>query len=141
MSKMAEATAAKYNKEPVCRGAVTMFPRALREVSKVSAYGRVKHKSPWNEKARYLDVPDAYDIYSDAMLRHIVEEAIEGAVNPRDDNLLHAAQVAWNALARLEWWLRDIEESAEKVLLEPKGSREPKFDPTRTEPWAGGDKV
>lgn len=103
---IAKATAAKYEKAPACRGAVARFPRALREVAKVSAYGIVKHESSWDKSMAYLDVPNAYGVYSDALVRHLEEEAIEGFVNSRDGNLLHAAQTAWNSLARLEWLLR-----------------------------------
>ena len=71
------------------------FSGALLEVAKVSTYGAHKY-TPNGWKS----VPDGVQRYSDAMLRHLLAESI----SPTDDEsgLLHAAQVAWNALARLE---------------------------------------
>jgi hypothetical protein len=87
-------------KPPVLRGVIQYFPRALCEVSKVSEYGAIKYA--WKG---WESVPDGVDRYGDAMARHIVGESIHGAIDPETD-LLHAAQVAWNALARLELMLR-----------------------------------
>jgi hypothetical protein len=90
-------------KTPVLRGAVQYFPRALIAVAGVSAYGAEKYT--WGG---WESVPDGVDRYSDAMGRHLVGEVIDGPIDPLTD-LMHAAQVAWNALARLELMLRDIE--------------------------------
>lgn len=102
---MAPATAAKYEKTPVALGAITRFPLALQEVAKVSAFGCKKHQVPMGDMS-YLDVPDAYAVYTNALSRHLTGEAAEGAINHNDGGLLHAAQAAWNALARLEVLLR-----------------------------------
>ena len=48
---------------------------------------------------------DGENRYGDALVRHLIAEAIEGPVDA-DTQLLHAAQEAWNALARLELILR-----------------------------------
>lgn len=111
--ELAPATAAKYGKDPVFRGAIARFPRAFREVAKVSSFGFQKHKTPPGGELQYLDVPDAYVVYSDAVGRHLVGEAVEGQINHADGGLYHAAQAAWNALARLEVMLRDIESQKE----------------------------
>ncbi len=87
-------------KAPVMRGAVQYFPRALEAVAGVSLFGATKYT--WNG---WESVPDGVNRYSDAMGRHLTGEAVDGPTDP-ETGLLHAAQVAWNALARLELMLR-----------------------------------
>lgn len=84
-------------KSPLFRGALDYFPRALQAVAEVSAYGANKYA--WKG---WESVPDGYNRYSDALGRHLVKESYEGLYDYTDSDLLHAAQVAWNALARLE---------------------------------------
>lgn len=91
-------------KPPVLRGAFQYFPRALKHVARVSAKGAAKYA--WNG---WEDVPDGINRYGDAMGRHITNEAIEGLYD-KDTGELHAAQVAWNSLARLELILRAMEQ-------------------------------
>jgi hypothetical protein len=50
-------------------------------------------------------VPDGINRYANALGRHIVNEAIEGDYDP--EGFLHAAQIAWNAMARLELILKE----------------------------------
>ena len=90
-------------KSPVTQGCLQYFPRALLEVAKVSLKGAEKYS--WRG---WEHVPDGETRYNNALGRHILAEAIEG---PRDTdtNELHAAQIAWNALARLELILREQE--------------------------------
>lgn len=88
-------------KAPIVRGAIGYFPRALREVALVSAFGANKYA--WNG---WQTVPDGFVRYTDAMGRHLVGETIDGPTDP-ETGLSHAAQVAWNALARLELLLRE----------------------------------
>ena len=90
-------------KAPVMRGALQYFPRALRAVSGVSLFGATKYT--WNGRE---SVPDGVNRYSDAMGRHLIGEAVDGPIDP-ETGLLHAAQTAWNALARLELMLRDAD--------------------------------
>lgn len=87
-------------KAPIMRGVLQYFPRALEKVSDVSAFGAEKYV--WGG---WESVPDGVTRYSDAMARHIIGEAIDGPIDPAT-GLMHAAQVAWNALARLELMLR-----------------------------------
>lgn len=87
-------------KPPIMRGVVQYFPRALEAVATVSEYGARKYT--WGG---WESVPDGVARYSDAMGRHIVDETIDGPIDP-ETGLLHAAQTAWNALARLELMLR-----------------------------------
>jgi hypothetical protein len=94
-------------KSPVMRGAIQYFPRALAAVADISQYGATKYT--WKG---WESVPDGVNRYSDALGRHLVLEACEGPIDP-ETGMLHAAQVAWNALARLELMLRSGED--EKV--------------------------
>ena len=95
----AHAPGAKLDagKEPV-RLILQAMPRALLEVAKVGGFGAAKYsENGWRA------VPDGVNRYTDAMLRHALKEGIEA--RDRDSGMLHAAQVAWNALARLELML------------------------------------
>lgn len=107
---LAPATAAKYGKLKVWEGLLARFPRALKEVARVSEFGAKKHEVDPSDMS-YLDVPDAYGTYTNGVGRHLLGEALEGVVNldPKDGRMLHPAQLVWNALARLEVYLRDKE--------------------------------
>lgn len=97
--------AIKYDggKPPIFRGALAYFPRAIGAVAAVSAFGASKYA--WKG---WEGVPDGFNRYSDAMVRHLAYEG-EGEVLDPDSGLLHASHTAWNALARLELLLRDQE--------------------------------
>lgn len=92
-------------KAPVLRGMLHYFPRALTHVSMVSQAGHNKGY-PWKG---WENVPEGIVRYGDAMIRHLLAEDIEGPIDAKDTKMLHAAQVAWNALARLELILREQE--------------------------------
>ena len=93
-------------KPPVMRGVVQYFPRALVAIAGVSDVGMKKYT--WKG---WESVPDGVNRYSDAMGRHLILESTEGEYD-KDTGLLHSAQVAWNALARLELILREKEAAA-----------------------------
>lgn len=95
--------AIKYDggKSPIFRGAIDYFPRAISEVAAVSAFGASKYA--WKG---WESVPDGYNRYSDAMVRHLTYEG-QGEVLDSDSGLVHAAHTAWNALARLELLLKE----------------------------------
>lgn len=97
--------AVKYDggKPCVYRGAIDYFPRAIEQVAAVSTFGATKYA--WKG---WQDVPSGFERYSDAMVRHLIQEG-KGETEDRDSRLLHAAHTAWNALARLELILRDLE--------------------------------
>ena len=87
----------KVRPELVIRG----FANALYHVACVGTYGANKYRvDGWSE------VPDGVQRYTDAMYRHLLAEHRGELVDP-DSHLLHAAQAAWNSLARLELMLRD----------------------------------
>lgn len=92
-------------KAPIRRGLLEYFPRACIAVANVSAFGASKYM--WNG---WEAVNDGATRYGDAGARHVVKAVIEGPLDT-DSGLLHAAHEAWNALARLELILRDMEKA------------------------------
>jgi len=101
--------AVKYDdgKSPVTRGCLQYFPRALAEVAKVSDFGSEKYA--W-DGWRY--VKDGINRYSNAEGRHLIDEGVGCMNRDKDSSLLTAAHTAWNALAKLELILQEIEEDA-----------------------------
>lgn len=86
----------KHDSEKIRVGLMTGdFSRALFAVSAVSTFGAKKY-TPHG----WLTVPEGFDRYTDAMMRHLLMEQSEPL--DHESQLLHAAHVAWNALARLE---------------------------------------
>jgi hypothetical protein len=92
----------------VWRGLLDYFPRACIAVADVSARGAAKYS--WKG---WETVPDGEARYADALARHVLAESIEGLYDSSPKGLgkdvLHASQVAWNALARLELLLRRLD--------------------------------
>ena len=76
------------------------FAQALLWVSMVGTHGAEKYTDNG-----WVEVPDGISRYTDAKLRHYMAEAA-GEQFDDDSGLLHAAHVAWNALARLELMAR-----------------------------------
>lgn len=79
------------------------FARALMAVAAVGTYGAAKYTDDG-----WTSVPDGKKRYTDAMWRHLLAEA-SGEHQDQESDQLHAAHVAWNALARLDLMLRDDE--------------------------------
>ena len=80
------------------------FPRALLSVGDIGTFGANKYT-----RGGWMTVPDGINRYTAAMGRHLLAEAIDPGAVDEDSGELHAVQVAWNALARLELILRDKE--------------------------------
>lgn len=76
------------------------FSLALLELGKVATFGAKKY-SPGN----WLHVKDGFNRYTSAMIRHFCEEGLSSIDHETD--LYHAAHTAWNALARLEFLMRN----------------------------------
>jgi hypothetical protein len=81
------------------------FSRALKEVGEVGTFGANKYTANG-----WLNVPNGIDRYTDAMLRHLLQEATGEKIDP-ESQMLHSAQVAWNALARLELQMREYDKT------------------------------
>jgi len=79
------------------------MPRALLAVAEVGTFGANKYSA-----GGWLSVPNGEERYTDAMDRHRLKEGCEGLYD-LESGLLHAAHLAWNALARLELQLREYE--------------------------------
>lgn len=78
------------------------FSRALLAVSEVVTYGANKY-TPLG----FLEVSDAIDRYDNAKGRHLLKGYIEE--KDPETELLHMQHEAWNALAKLEIYLRKKE--------------------------------
>lgn len=99
-------------KPAIWRGLLDYFPRACLSVAEVSTLGAKKYAwKGWEQ------VPDGVNRYGDALARHIVAESIDGLYDsgPKGIGVLHAAQVAWNAMARLELILRRLENGSKQT--------------------------
>ncbi len=104
---------AKLDDGKVDMSLLEYLPKAITEVCRVMTYGKVKYT-----RGGFLDVPEGVDRYSAAMLRHYFAAKTEGLYDkdpwydtPKGlefkDKILHDAQVATNALFRLELLLRE----------------------------------
>lgn len=96
------------------------MPRALMAVAEVGTYGARKYTANG-----WKDVPDGVTRYTDAMDRHRLAEGI-GMVDA-ESGLLHAAHLAWNALARLELLIvaTDVSEPVIEQWIENVEGRRP----------------
>jgi hypothetical protein len=81
------------------------FGRALTEVAKIGTYGAKKYSDNG-----WMEVVNGESRYDDALLRHWLKEKT-GETCDSDSELLHAAHVAWNALARLDLIIRNQEKT------------------------------
>lgn len=76
------------------------FSNALQAVGEVGTFGANKYTDNG-----WVDVPNGMNRYTDAMLRHHLQE-LAGEEKDQDSGFYHDTQVAWNALARLELRIR-----------------------------------
>ena len=93
------------NKTKFLRYFFRKFPRAIEAVAEVSKDGDAKHNGLVRS---YLSIENGHQEFSEAMMRHIHDEIIEGSLDLGDGKTLHAARIAWAALARLEIQLEEI---------------------------------
>jgi len=101
-------TKGDLGKSPVFRGLLDYFPRAVEAVAEVSAIGARKYS--WKG---WESVPDGLNRYTDALARHLTGLSIEGDFD-KDTGALHRAQIAWNAMAALEIYLREAKANPPK---------------------------
>lgn len=93
------APGAKLDNGKPMAGLLQDFARALLAVAEVGTFGARKYvRGGWQH------VEDGHNRYTDAMVRHFLAE--RQSERDEDSGLLHEAQTAWNALARLEIKLR-----------------------------------
>jgi hypothetical protein len=95
-------------KVDVLRGAIQYFPRTLKAIARVSELGAKKYS--WKG---WEAVPNGRQRYGAALMRHLLVEddfATDNGPGGLGEEVLHASQVTWNACARLELILRELEE-------------------------------
>ena len=90
---------AKLDKGKIQASLLRHFSRALLKVAEVGTFGANKYS-----RGGWQHVENGPERYDDAKWRHLLEESIEFA--DVDCPVGHAAQEAWNTLARLELLLR-----------------------------------
>lgn len=136
---------AKLDKGKVMAGLLFDFAEGLWSVAEVGTHGTKKYS-----RGGWQKVPNGEERYYDAMGRHILKEIIEGPIDA-DSECLHAAQIAWNALARLTLMIRRLNETpreealcngcdsgwgvyrntnAERIHVNPEGEHSPCLSPT-----------
>ncbi len=77
------------------------FPNAIDAITEVSEFGAIKYiPGGWKK------VPDGYQRYTDAMARHYLADC-SGEIFDEETNLPHDFQLAWNALARIEFGIME----------------------------------
>lgn len=80
--------------------------RAITEVAKVGTFGAAKYTDNG-----WIAVPDGFRRYEDAQQRHAAKRHMGDIWDP-DSNLLHLAHECWNAMAKLDLYLRNQEAQA-----------------------------
>lgn len=88
---------------PVFTGVIAYFPRAIKEIARVSVIGNEQHNPGQPLHWAYEKSKDE----ADAGLRHAMDHAMGEKFD--DDGARHLAKKAWRALAELERELRDEE--------------------------------
>jgi hypothetical protein len=79
--------------------------RAIFSVSKIATFGAAKYTP-----GGWVIVPNGQERYADAGYRHLLKRAM-GELNDPDSEELHLAHEAWNALAKLDLYLREQEKT------------------------------
>lgn len=75
------------------------FPRAMREIAKVTAFGAQKHAPRgWQT----FEPEYGIDYHQSKVGRHTLDRELDGEINRHDGDLMHQAQICWNDLAMLE---------------------------------------
>lgn len=77
--------------------------RAITEVAKVGTFGANKYTD-----GGWVSVPNGFQRYEDAQQRHAAARHM-GEQNDPESGLLHLAHEAWNAMAKLDLYLREQE--------------------------------
>jgi len=78
--------------------------RAITEVAKVGTFGANKYSD-----GGWVFVPDGFNRYEDAQQRHAALRHMNEEFDS-ESGLLHLSHEAWNALAKLDLYLREIQE-------------------------------
>ncbi|CAM0009462.1 endolysin [Vibrio phage K373] len=87
--------------KPMAGRLLGMFGNALMSVAEVGTFGAKKYT-----EGGWQHVEDGFKRYDDAGMRHFLKRGM-GEEFDEDSELPHLAHEAWNALAKLELYLRD----------------------------------
>ncbi|CAM0027382.1 endolysin [Vibrio phage K121] len=90
--------------KPMAGRLLGMFGGALMAVSEVGTFGAKKYT-----EGGWQHVEDGFKRYDDAGMRHFLKRGM-GEEFDEDSELPHLAHEAWNALAKLELYLREKKE-------------------------------
>lgn len=82
-----------------CPTFIGQFAQHLLEIASLMEFGQRKY-----ERSSWLEVPDGFNRYSDAMMRHYLQSFYE--LKDRESGYYHLTCVAWNAMCRCELFLR-----------------------------------
>lgn len=88
---------------PIYSGVIKYFPKAIKEIARVSQAGNDQHHP---DTPLHWDRSKSTD-EEDALIRHLTDHA-SGTIYDTDGQL-HLAKVAWRALASLEKQLEKLE--------------------------------
>lgn len=91
------------NGKPRLAEMIIDFKEPLQELCKVWEFGANKYS-----KSNWKLVDNGIDRYSNALLRHLVAE--EDKLTDDESGLLHSAHIAFNALARMYFILKERED-------------------------------
>ena len=83
---------------PIFSGFIAYFPLAIAAVAELSRIGNDQHNPG---KSLYWDRTKSQDEL-DALMRHLVDVAIEGEDATDTDGVLHLTKNAWRAMAKLQ---------------------------------------
>lgn len=90
--------------KPMSGRLLGLFAKALYNVSEVGTFGAQKYS-----EGGWVHVEDGFKRYEDAQMRHYLKRHMGEEIDP-DSGHLHLAHEAWNALAKLELYLREKED-------------------------------
>lgn len=102
---------------PVYSGFIKYFPRAICAVAELSRIGNDQHNPG---KPLHWDRSKSGD-EKDALMRHLIDQTIDGDQEADTDGVLHATKKAWRAMADLEKILegRPAEDEAAESVTSP----------------------
>jgi hypothetical protein len=104
VSKVVTGEKGDAGKPAIYSNLLNMFPLTCLAVAQASAFGAERYGHD-----NWRAVPDGVNRYSDALLRHLLEDGLDPA-----SGLPHEAHAAWNALARCELLLREVKAEEER---------------------------
>lgn len=97
--------------KPMIGTIIRIFPRALSVIGAVIEYGTHKYPDPdnWSKNEHITER------YTESIMRHLAKFFM-GKFNDEESGLPHLAHVAWNALAILEYEMRNRPEFTNQII-------------------------